>query len=948
MAIIPRATYRLQLHKDFGFEHATAIVPYLAALGVSHVYCSPYLRARPGSTHGYDIVDHNSLNPEIGDAAGFERFVATLKAHNMGQLLDMVPNHMGIMGADNAWWLDVLENGQASAYAEYFDIDWNPLDPALTGKVLVPVLGEHYGNVLEKGDLKLAFDPEQGSFRVEYYEHRFPVDPREYPRMLAPAAQSLDAKEVPQSAIDELQSLCAAFGHLPARAGADEAAIAERKRDKELLKARLAALVQRHPLVARRIHLALDEFDGDPSDRDSFRTLDALLEAQAYRLAYWRVASDEINYRRFFDINDLAALRQENPGTFDDTHRYVMSLVAAGKVDGLRIDHPDGLYDPAAYFAQLQRRYAELTHGDVERAARDKPLYVLVEKITAPHEDLPRDWGAHGTTGYRYANVVNGVFIDTAAKNGITRTWRAFVRDEAVDFEEAAYQGKRLIMRTSLAAELTVLANRLLRLARADRKTRDFTFNSLRQAIAEVVACFPVYRTYIADTPSAADRRFIDWAIARAKQRSAAVEDSIFDFIRNVLLVSPPAEAAQQQIDDYRGFAMRIQQFTAPVTAKGVEDTAFYRYNRLVSLNEVGGDPAQFGMTVKGFHGASAARAAHWPNTMVATSTHDNKRSEDVRARLNVLSEMPAAWRLALRRFSLVNRSKHREIDGLAVPSRNDEYLLYQILLGSFPQGDLDAEGLRAYRERIERYMLKAIKEAKVRTSWLTTNKAYEDGVIAFVQALLGKLDDNIFLQELKPLAQTLAWYGALNSLSMTLVKLTSPGVPDIYQGNEMLDFSLVDPDNRRPVDYDLRRNTLAEVREAKMADLLANPHDGRAKLALVARALNFRRDNAELFAQGSYTALKAEGARAQNVLAFGRALADKGVVVAVSRLYASLAPQSRLPLGQETWGDTTLELKVPASELRNVLTGESLSAQDGRIEIARLFAHSPVALLAY
>jgi (1->4)-alpha-D-glucan 1-alpha-D-glucosylmutase len=946
MAIIPRATYRLQLHKDFGFEHATAVVPYLAELGVSHIYCSPYLRARPGSMHGYDIVDHNSLNPEIGDAAAFERFVATLKAHKMGQLLDMVPNHMGIMGADNAWWLDVLENGEASAYAEYFDIDWHPLDPALRGKVLIPVLGEHYGNVLEKGELKLAFDPEQGSFRVEYYEHRFPVDPREYPRMLEPAVQALDEKEVPQAAIAELQSLSAAFGHLPARAGADAAAVAERKRDKELLKARLASLMQLHPLIARKIYKALQQCNGDPADRESFRTLDELLEAQAYRLAYWRVASDEINYRRFFDINDLAALRQENPATFDDTHRFVMSLVAAGKVDGLRIDHPDGLYDPAGYFAQLQRRYAELTHGDVERASRDKPLYVLVEKITAPHEDLPRGWGVHGTTGYRYANVVNGVFIDTAAKNAITRVWRSFVREEAVDFEEAAYQGKRLIMRTSLAAELTVLANRLLRLARADRRTRDFTFNTLRQALAEVVACFPVYRTYIAGAPSAADRRYVDWATARAKQRSSAGEDTIFDFIRAVLLVQPPADAPGYT-EEYRKFSMRVQQFTAPVTAKGVEDTAFYRFNRLVCLNEVGGDPAQFGMTVKAFHGASGARAAHWPSTMVATSTHDNKRSEDVRARLNVLSEMPASWRLALRRFGLVNRSKRREIEGLPVPSRNDEYLLYQILLGSFPR-DLGSASLGAYRERIERYMLKAVREAKVRTSWLTGNKEYEEGVVAFVQALLGKLEDNLFLQEMQPLAQKLAWYGALNSLSMTLVKLTSPGVPDIYQGNELLDFSLVDPDNRRPVDYDKRREALGKVRDASPEALIADPQDGCAKLALIARTLAFRREHAELFARGSYAALKAEGERAANVLAFDRAYENRGIVVAAGRLYASLAPQGKLPLGGAVWGDTSLELKTPATELRNILTGDTVQARDGRVDAAQLFARLPVALLSY
>ncbi|HKY01950.1 MAG TPA: malto-oligosyltrehalose synthase [Burkholderiales bacterium] len=950
MPIIPRATYRLQLHKDFNFDQATAIVPYLADLGVSHVYCSPFLRARPGSMHGYDIVDHSTLNPEIGDAADLERFVATLKSHGMGQLLDMVPNHMGISGASNAWWSDVLENGQASSYAEYFDIDWNPLDPALSGKVLVPALGDHYGNVLERGELNLAFDKANGSFHVEYFEHRFPIDPREYPRLLSRADALLNEEEVPWLAKAELLSLRAAFGHLPSRFGASTAAIEERKREKALLKARLAALVQAHPIIEDRIAQGLAQCNGTPEDRNSFATLDELLETQAYRLAFWRVAADEINYRRFFDINDLAALRQEHPPAFEDTHRFVMKLVAAGAVDGLRIDHPDGLYDPAAYFAQLQKCYAELTQGNVETAAKDKPLYVLVEKITAPHEDLPLDWAVHGTTGYRYANVVNGVFIDTSAKNALTRTWHSFAGEAATEFEEAAYQGKRLIMRTALAAELTVLSNRLLRIARSDRRTRDFTFNTLRQALIEIVARFPVYRTYITGTPSPNDRRYIDWAVARAKRFSAAAEDTIFEFIRNVLLLQPPADASPELVEAYKGFAMKMQQFTAPVTAKGVEDTAFYRYNRLVSCNEVGGDPAQFGMTVKAFHGASAARAAQWPHTMVATSTHDNKRSEDVRARINVLTEMPAVWRLALRRWSTFNRSKRKELEGgTCVPSRNDEYLLYQTLLGSFPYGQVDADGMKSYRERIERYMIKAMREAKVHTSWLTVNKEYEDAVSAFVGALLDKPDDK-FLQDIRPLAQTLAWYGALNSLSVTLVKLTSPGVPDIYQGNEMLDFSLVDPDNRRPVDYELRRKTLKEVRDAAPAELLRDIHDGRAKMAIVARSLAFRREHPELFSQGNYLALRSEGEKWEHALAYRRVHGDHGIIVAVGRLYAKLgAPPDTIPLGQ-IWSDTRLTIKgLPEGvRLRNVLTDEVLQPHDGELQVAEVFAQMPVALLAY
>ncbi|MCC6611095.1 MAG: malto-oligosyltrehalose synthase [Burkholderiales bacterium] len=964
-ARIPRATYRLQLTRDFTFAHATALVPYLAALGVSHVYCSPYLRARPSSTHGYDIVDHTALNPEIGGREDFERFVAVLHDHGMGQILDMVPNHMGVMGADNVWWLDVLENGPASAYAEYFDIDWHPVNVALAGRVLVPVLSDHYGLVLERGELRLAFDAPGGSISVFYSEHRFPVDPREYPRILERALRDLASGEIPDAVATELSSLSAALGHLPARDDTAPERVAERNRDKEVHKRRLARLVEEAPRVGEAIAWALRQLNGTIGDRASFEPLHELLEAQAYRLAYWRVASDEINYRRFFDINELAGLRMEREAVFEATHRFVLRLAVEGKIDGIRLDHPDGLYDPAQYFLRIQNRYAQLAGvesapGSDGRPAR--PLYVVVEKITAGHERVPESWAVHGTTGYRFATVVNGLCVDAAARGKLDRIYRAFIGEDLA-FPEVAYRSKRAIMRAALAAELTVLATELLRIAHADRRTRDFTFNTLRQALTEVVACFPVYRTYIAEAASVQDRRHIDWAIAHAKRRSRAADVTIFDFVRSALLGRAPKDAPAELKTRVRAFAMKFQQFTGPVAAKGVEDTAFYVYHRLVSLNEVGGDPELFGVTVAAFHGASADRAARWPHTMLATSTHDNKRSEDVRARIDVLSEIPAAWRLLLRRWSRMNRGRKRTVDGVPAPSRNDEYLLYQTLLGTFPAGDFDAERLAEYRDRIARYMVKAVREAKVQSSWISVSEPYETATAEFVQQLLGRSDGNLFLEDLVAQVRAIGWFGLLNSLSMTLIKLASPGVPDIYQGNETLDFSLVDPDNRRPVDYARRRGMLEELKElarnaqsrphglAHVARAMANaPENGRAKLWTTWRTLELRREQPQLFERGDYVALAATGARARHVVGFARRFNGGAVIAVAGRLWASLGVDAGTPpLGDAVWGDTYLSLEpltAASCQPVNVLTGEALEAEDGRLRLGAVFSHFPAGLI--
>ena len=960
----PLATYRLQLNRACTFADATALVPYLAALGVSHIYCSPYLRARPGSLHGYDIVDHSALNPEIGSRADFDRFVAALDAHGMGHICDVVPNHVGVMGADNHWWMDVLENGPASAHAEHFDIDWAPLDPALHGRIIVPVLGDHYGVVLERGELKVTFEPAAGAFAVRYHDHRFPIDPGEFPRLLDAALKRCRDALAPENSA-AIARLVAALRALPPRTVTAGDALARRRHGCATCKESLSRLAALHGAFRQAIDDVVTEFNGTPERPASFEQLHALLEAQGFCLAYWRVASDEINYRRFFDVNDLAALRMENDDVFDATHSFVLQLAAAGMIHGLRIDHPDGLHNPARYLERLQtryRQYAAEMRG--EREENIPPLYVVLEKITAGHERLPEEWPVSGTTGYRFAKLVNGLFVVGAAKTRLDRAWRAFVGAEAIEFETTVLRSKLVIMRGPLAAELTMLANRALRIARADRHTRDFTFNALRGAIEEIVARFPVYRTYVGESgASAQDRRYIDWAIARARRQSRTADPSVFDFMRALMLAAPPASASAEHAQEYRAYAMRFQQFTAPVTAKGVEDTAFYRFNRLVALNEVGGDPDEFGTTVRAFHGASQDRARMWPTTMLATSTHDNKRSGDVRARIDVISEMAPAWRLTVRRWSRMNRTRKRQIDGRDAPTRNDEYLLYQTLIGTFPALPLDAAGLAHYCRRIQAYMVKAAREAKVRTSWLSVDPEYEDALTAFVGALLAPGDQNRFLDDLSRQIVPFAWFGRLNSVSMALIKLASPGVPDIFQGTELIDLRLVDPDNRSPVDFAKRRalltelEALANAKASELAEALAawfgTPGDSRAKLWVTYRLLRFRTMRPDLLAAGDYLPVSATGVRADHVVAFARRRGGEGegAVAVAGRLFASLGRGAdALPLGEAAWGDTALDLRfVPAGALlTNVLTGEALDLGPGTVPMARVFQLFPGALLHY
>ncbi len=959
-AEIPRGTYRLQLNAGFTFADAAALVPYLTQLGVSHCYCSPYLKARPGSTHGYDIIDHEALNPELGDEAAFEAFCDTLRDHGMGQILDVVPNHMGVLGADNRWWLQVLENGQASPYAEFFDIDWVPLKDELRGKVLLPVLGDHYGAVLERGELVLKFDASTGEFSVHYYEHRFPIDPREYPAILGRRLSELEARLGPgDSVLLEFQSLLTAFGNLPPRSATEPESKANRERDKEIHKRRLATLCHEDADLAHFVEHALDEYNGRPDLPADPGLLHGLLEAQAYRLAFWRVAGDQINYRRFFDINELAGLRMERDEVFEATHALVLDLVAQRKVQGLRIDHPDGLYDPRKYFEQVQAAVAALVVAAPDEPPDPKPVYLVIEKILGEGERLPADWPVHGTTGYQFSDLIGGLFVDPAGAGALARIYGDFI-DALPDLKETIYQAKHLVMREALASELNVLARNMARIAEADAHTRDFTEESLRRAIAEVVACFPVYRTYITgDAPTEAERGYIEQAVEEARRRSRW-DAPVFDFLRQVLLTT----IADGKPESYRqrvlSVAMHFQQYTGPVTAKGVEDTAFYRYHRLVSLNEVGGEPERFGVSPGELHELSVDRQARWPHAMHATSTHDCKRSEDLRARLHLLSELPAAWAEQASRWAELNEPLKTARGGALWPDSNTEYLLYQTLLGAWPLDELDDEAPSATLiERFQNYMVKAVREAKAHTSWTNPDPDYESALHQFIAALLHPETGRGFRAEFLPFQRQLARLGLFNALSQALLKLTLPGVPDIYQGTELWDFSLVDPDNRRPVDYDHRRAQLASLRQdfAPGADWTASARmlsesltDGRAKLLVTWRALALRRTHPALFQHGDHVPLRVLGAHAVNVFAFARRLGDDVVLTAVPRL---VGRHLGTPTGPGYWRDTRVELppELEAASVFDVFTGAELSVNiadgNGAIPISTWLAHFPAGLAA-
>jgi (1->4)-alpha-D-glucan 1-alpha-D-glucosylmutase len=1075
----PTSTYRVQLNAGFTFEDARSVVPYLHDLGIGALYTSPFLCATPGSTHGYDVTDYGHLNPEIGADEDLQTLTTALRERGMGVLVDVVPNHMGIAGGANAWWQDVLENGRTSPYASSFDIDWRPLKEELRGKILLPVLGDHYGVVLERGELRLEFA--DGAFTVHYYETHLPLAPPTYPLILTMALELIASpspgptgeggrgvrvgSEVRARLAEddlhllEFQSIITAFERLPPQDERDPDLIAERRREQVVAKRRLADLVADAPEVASAIDETVRFLNGESGDPDAqargFDALDRLLDAQSYRLSSFRTAGEEINYRRFFAINELAAVRQEVPEVFAAAHALLMRLIASGAVTGLRIDHPDGLWDPAGYFRDLQRAAwltlrdplipdpSPLGAGRREPAAQSGepplltstgrvppgwrvgglgeridwneidpaladdwpgqaddglelaerlPLYVVVEKILEPGEPLPNDWAVHGTVGYEFARVTTGLFVDPAQQRDFDHLYSRITGEgRRRPFSAAAYEAKGLMLRTALASETNVLARALNRISEQNRRTRDFTLSALRNALREVITAFPVYRTYITCdslTPNPSpgptgegepfpitlppchpatlppvsdrDRRAIVRAVALAKRRNPASDPSVFDFLADVLLLREDAgnegALSEQERDERCRFVMKFQQLTGPVMAKGVEDTAFYRYNRLVALNEVGGDPAAFGASVAEFHRENAERARRWPHGLLTSSTHDTKRSEDVRARIAVLSELPREWRAAVNRWARLNRRGKTRVEGASAPDRNDEYLFYQTVLGAWPWDAATPD--EEFVARIEAFMLKAAREAQVHTSWVNPDPAYEEALQRFVRAALDTSRPNPFLEDLATLREIVAHAGVINALAQQLLKLTAPGVPDVYQGTELWDQSLVDPDNRRPVDYRQRERLLRGLQRRRpgrrlAADLLETKADGRVKLYLSSRALACRTADPDLFARGAYIPLAAEGAAADHVVAFARRDAANEFITVVPRLVVGLTGKELVdPIGPEIWGDTRLLLPdaEPGTRYRDLFTGETIKATASgggpTLPIAGIFATLPFALL--
>ena len=943
--IVPRATYRLQFHKEFGFEDARRIVPYLAALGISHLYASPLTMARPGSLHGYDVIDFNRLNPELGDEAAFEALIAELQAHDMGLLLDFVPNHMGV-GSDSPWWLDVLEWGPLSPYATFFDIDWDASARGVRGKVTLPVLGDQYGKVLEAGELRLQLDAAEGTFYVAYYAERFPIAVRRYPQLLHATANLLDREGGPLFELaDRFATLCAED------AGPEQWAV--RRQEAFALKAALAAAAS-DPGVRDALDAAVAALNGTPGLPETFQPLHALLEDQAYRLAYWRVASSEINYRRFFDINQLAGLRMEQAEVFEATHRLLLRLIAEGKVQGVRLDHIDGMYDPRGYCQRLLARAADVlaeSRGG-ERpeidARHGRPIYLLVEKILARHETLREDLPVAGTTGYEFIGLVNGLFLDPAAERPLTTTYHRFVEREP-EFDQVLLAAKQQILRYYLNSELHVLGHEFYRLAQQSWLTRDFTLTGLREALADITTRFPVYRTYITeDGVKPEDRRYLDWAVSQARRETALIDHTVFDFLHAALSTDLVGTRGYERADVI-ATAMHFQQLTGPVMAKSLEDTAFYRYNRLISLNEVGGEPSHFGVSPSAFHHLLEQQQRRHPASMLASATHDHKRGEDVRARINALSELPLEWRRQVGRWARLNRFKRRELDGQRVPGRNDEYLLYQTLLGAWPL-ELDTPehpSLAEFTERIVAYMIKASREAKVRTSWAAPDQEYEAGLERFVRRILDPQEGRAFLADLLAFQPRIAVTGACNGLAQILLKLTVPGVPDTYQGCELWDLSLVDPDNRRPVDFELRRQSLQPG--ADPGALLASWQDGRIKQHVIASTLALRRRHPDLFETGSYEPIEAQGALADRVVAFARRTEQAMIIVVVPRLIAALLQDRDQPCPASTsWGDTRLALPpaFAGRELLNQLTERPAATSSGSLALANALAELPVALL--
>ena len=875
---IPFSTYRLQLHKGFTFEDASAIAPYLRELGVSHVYSSPYLQAAPGSMHGYDVVDHQRVNQELGGQKAHERFCQALGEAGLGQVLDIVPNHMSL-GRENRFWWDVLENGSSSRYASFFDIDWDSAEERLRNKVLVPVLGDHYGRVLEAGQIQVV---RHGTdFTVEAASQSFPVSPNSLSVILARAAE--------YSKSDGLSFVAASFARLPEPEGWDRRAMLARDRDKVVLLQIVGRICEEQSAACGAIDQSVREINAN------WDALDDFLNQQHYRLAFWKTADQQLGYRRFFDVNTLIGLRMEREHVFEETHALLIDWLRRGVLDGVRVDHPDGLWDPLEYFERLREHVPD--------------GWIIGEKILEPGEFLRREWPIEGTSGYDFMNAVGGVLV---SREGTERLREIYgeLTGEPTDFGQISRDKKISVTQEGLGSDVNRLASLFVQICECNRNQRDYTRAEIRRAIREVAACFRIYRTYVIPERNEItdeDREAILQATECAKTNRQDIHAGLFDFVRQVLTLEVRGKWESE-------FVLRFQQFTSPVMAKGVEDTAFYCFNRFLGLNEVGSDPGNDGLTVADFHAYQTKMQQTHPQTMTTLSTHDTKRSDDVRARLAVLSEMPDEFASTVRGW--MERNAHYKT--AALPDRNSEYFLYQTMIGAWPIS----------ADRLHPYMEKAMREAKQQTSWVANNKEFEDALRSFVDSLL---QDRGWCSELEAVVERVRDAGRINSLAQTLVKYTSPGVPDLYQGSELWDLSLVDPDNRRPVDYDQRRRFLSEMQGMSAADLLGRWDDGLPKLWTIFQGLHIRRDLPGSFGpDGAYVPVEATGSKREHVLAYLRG----GNV-------ATVVPRLTLTLGGE-WGETTIHLSK--GSWRNRLSGEVI--EGGAVRVADLFMGFPVALL--
>jgi (1->4)-alpha-D-glucan 1-alpha-D-glucosylmutase len=945
---VPAATYRLQFNRNFTFAAARALVPYLEELGITDIYASPLFQATHGSLHGYSVTNPMELNPELGPARSFEALTRSLMTRGMGLLFDIVPNHMAL-SSDNPWLMEVLEDGHGSPYTIFFDIDWRPPNRILEGKLLLPILGRPYGQVLEDQELRLSLEP--GGFFFNYYEHKFPLTPKSYRQVLSPALGRLIrhlGEENPGTIT--LMGIISLITNLQSRPAGSGRKIKYRQRDKEIIKKSLWLLYRGSPEVQKILNETIETFNGQKGEPETFDALDRLLQQQHYRLAFWQVALELINYRRFFSVNDLIGLRIEDPEVFKSRHALLFKLVEEGKVSGLRIDHVDGLFDPLEYLQRLQQRFS----SPGKTLSGTANLYILVEKILAPDETLPPEWPVAGTTGYDFLNQVNGVFIKAQGVRQLKEIYADFV-EAAVRLPDLIIDKKKLILAAIFGGEVENLVYYLSLMAKYDRRARDIARRDLMEVLVEVMAALPIYRTYIRSLEVAPrDRGYLEEAFAVVRRRRPYLNQLALDFLHRVLCLELPPYLTEGQRRDWLKFVMHWQQLTGPVTAKGVEDTVLYIYNPLISLNEVGGSHQPVSAEI--FHEFNQRQQQTCPHTLNATSTHDTKRSEDVRARLNVLSELPGEWEKCLSRWSALNSTKKFEVGGTPVPERNQEILLYQTMLGVWP---LDPANLSAFKEQLKSYMVKAAREAMVHTRWISPQVEHEEALIAFVDAILDEAGNQEFWQDFLGMASRLAYFGALNSLSQVLLKMAAPGVPDFYQGTELWDFSLVDPDNRQPVDFTKRLRLLKELRlqEEKGRGLLAprllnHWQDGKLKLYVIYRTLNFRKTKPELFLQGGYLPLTATGNRGKNILAFARNWENHWVLAVAGRCFTEIAHPGQPPIGREAWGDSLLLLppQAPVNWV-DILTGKTYrvdgSAQSPSLPLHEIFAYLPVGLLS-